>query len=117
MIFPPPNAVRRTRWEDGYTECYTRRIKTMSLSRRKFTASELVPGQTYRVVQAFRDYDGTLHPVGERWRFVGKSFLPYEDGLMLFLEQDGREQSIRLQWRDETQGPIIVNFFSYVEEL
>jgi len=58
-----------------------------------------------------------IHPVGERWRFVGKNFLPYEDGLTLLVQQNGMEVSIRLQWRDETQGPIIDDFSDYVEEL
>ena len=70
---------------------------------RKFTAADLISGKTYQVAGAFEDYDGMIHPVGERWRFVGKNFLPYEDGLTLLIEQNGQDRSIRLQWRDETQ--------------
>ncbi|MEW6401359.1 MAG: DUF3601 domain-containing protein [Chloroflexota bacterium] len=83
---------------------------------RKFTAADLVPGQTYRVLAAFKDYDGMLHPIGETWRFVQKNFLPYEDGLTLFVERDGQHVSIRLQWRDEAQGQIIDNFSDFVSE-
>jgi hypothetical protein len=88
----------------------------MTIPRRKFTAVDLIPGTTYRVIAAFEDYDGSIHPVGELWRFVGKNFLPYEDGLTLLIEQDGKQGSIRLQWRDETQAPIIDAFSDFVEE-
>lgn len=88
----------------------------MSSSQRKFTAADLIPGKTYQVVRSFRDYDGFSHPVGERWRFVDKSFLPYEDGLTLKIEQDGQLTGIRLQWRDDAQALIIDNFSYYVEE-
>jgi len=50
----------------------------MSFAKRKFTAADLVYGRTYTVVKMFMDYDGILHPAGERWRFVEKNFLPYE---------------------------------------
>jgi hypothetical protein len=86
----------------------------MSSTDGKFTAAELVPGQFYWVTKAFADYDGIVHPVGEFWRFTKDSFLPYEDGLSLFIEKGGKESYIRLQWRDETQGKIIDNFSDYV---
>ncbi len=89
----------------------------MSFPKRTFTASNLISGRTYSVVQAFTDYDGILHSLGERWRFVEKNFLPYEDGLTLHIEKNGRAETIRLQWREETQGQIIDDFSQYVEEL
>ena len=89
----------------------------MSFPKRTFTASDLVTGRTYIVVQVFTDYDGFLHSLGERWRFVEKNFLPYEDGLTLHIEKNGRAETIRLQWREETQGQIIDDFSQYVEEL
>jgi hypothetical protein len=76
-----------------------------------------VPGQTYRVIKAFTDYDGTVHPAGESWRFVKKSFLPYEDGLSLFVERNEQGVLIRLQWRAESQGEVIDNFSDFVEEM
>lgn len=85
--------------------------------RQKFSAAELVPGKLYRVIQPFTDYDQKLHPVGERWRFTSKNFVPYDDGLTLFIEQDGQNIWIRLQWRDETQGQLVDNFSDYVEEI
>ena len=89
----------------------------MSLPKRKFTASDLVSGQTYRVIKAFVDYDGTVHPVNESWRFIKKSFLPYEDGLSLFVERNQQNVSFRLQWRAESQGQIIDKFSDFVTEL
>ena len=88
----------------------------MTFSRGKFTATDLIPGQTYRVITAFKDYDGSMHPIGETWRFVEKNFLPYEDGLSLFVEMNGQNTSIRLQWRTESQGEIIDSFSDFVEE-
>ena len=82
----------------------------------KFTAAELVPGKTYRVTKAFKDYGNTPHLVGEIWQYEGKNFLPYEDGLTLYVVREGRRELINLQWREETQGPIIDEFSSFVEE-
>ncbi len=89
----------------------------MPASKPKFTASELLPGKTYRVVAAFKDYDGIIHPIGESWRLLKKSFLPYEDGLSLFVEMNGQEIQIRLQWRTESQGELIDGFSNFVEEV
>jgi len=86
-------------------------------SRRKFAGSELIAGRTYRVTKEFVDYDGLPHHVGESWRFVGHNFLPYDDGLTMFVERDGRPHTFRLQWRAETQGHIISAFSDFVEEL
>jgi len=74
-------------------------------------------GQTYRVSKTFEDYDGITHDVGESWRFVGKDFLPYEDGLSLHIESNGQNVTLRLQWRSETQGGLIDNFSDFVEEV
>ena len=89
----------------------------MSLPNRKFTAVELVPGTTYRVKTAFKDFDHISHNVGDSWRFVSKDFLPYDDGLTVHIERDGMAASIRLQWRDDAQGQIVDDFSDYVEEV
>lgn len=88
----------------------------MSISKQKFTAADLVPNRIYRVTAEFKDYDGIIHPIGETWKFTGKNFLPYEDGLSMFVERDDKIIHIRMQWRAETQGEIINNFSEYVEE-
>ena len=49
----------------------------------------LARGRRYRVIKAFRDFDGDEHPLDETWLFLGDSFLPYEDGLSLFVSIDG----------------------------
>jgi hypothetical protein len=87
------------------------------MSPRKYTAADLIPGKTYRVVNAFRDYDGRSHDVGETWRFVRQSFLPHEDGLSLFVEKEGLQVHIRLQWRADAQAKIIDGFSDLVEEI
>lgn len=70
--------------------------------------SFLEAGRRYRVTKAFVDFDGDTHPPGEQWTFLGASFLPYEDGLSLFVSLDGvREWQIRMQWRAEAQGAIL----------
>ena len=87
------------------------------MPQRKFTAADLVPGRIYRVVAAFEDHDGINHAIGESWRFLSKNFVPYEDGLSLFVEREERVVQIRLQWRAETQGNVIDGFSDLVEEL
>jgi len=73
-------------------------------------------GHEYRIVKEFRDFDGIEHRVDDRWIFRSKSFLPYDDGLSLFVETDGEERQIRLQWRLESQLDIIERFHEYAEE-
>jgi hypothetical protein len=47
--------------------------------------------------------------------FLRASFLPYDDGLSLFVSQDGQnEWPIRLQWRKEAQGAVIDTLHLYV---
>ena len=82
--------------------------------KKNFTASCLVPGQDYRVIKEFIDFDNRLHPVGETWQFSSKAFLPYDDGLSLFVSNGGREEHIRLQWRPDAQLDIIENFYEHV---
>jgi hypothetical protein len=74
----------------------------------------LVPGQRYRVVRAFTDHDGGLHPVGETWVFEGTHFVPYHDGLTLQVSAGGIAQTYRLQWLPEEQGALIENFTDFV---
>ena len=84
---------------------------------RHFTASELVQGQLYEVILPFVDFDGAVHPTGERWRYLAKTFLPYEDGLTLLIERDGVNTSIRLRWSEDAQGEIVDHFSEYVTRL
>ncbi len=72
-------------------------------------------GEAYVVVRDFTDYDGVVHPTGETWRFLGHNFVPYHDGLSLFVEMGGVERHIRMQWLPETQAAIIDDLESYVQ--
>ena len=92
-------------------------IMTTDPSKRKFTAAELIPGKTYRVLREFVDYDGHSHEAGESWSFVSHSFLPYDDGLILYVKREGTNHVFRLQWRTESQGQIISDFSDFVREL
>ena len=75
-------------------------------------------GRRYEVVRAFTDYDGDEHPPGESWTYLGHNFVPYEDGLSLFVTMDGaREWNLRMCWRGEDQGPVIDHFGDYVRQL
>ncbi len=77
--------------------------------------TELVSGRRYRVIIPFIDFDGVNHPAGEVWTFLRASFLPYDDGLSLFVSQDRQgERQIRLQWREEAQGEIADNLTRYL---
>jgi len=76
-----------------------------------------IPQGTYRVIRDFVDFDGTIHPPGETWRFLSHAFLPYDAGLTLFIQRDGAERSIRLQDYPDAQGPVIDNFHEYIERV
>jgi hypothetical protein len=86
-------------------------------SHRTFSAVEMTPGKTYRVIAEFQDYDGRTHSIGETWTYTRHDFLPYEDGLTLYTLREGTTSVIRLQWRDETQGHLVDNFSEFVEEI
>jgi hypothetical protein len=72
-------------------------------------------GRRYRVAKAFRDFDGDEHPEGETWFFIGYNFLPYDDGLSLFVSIDGaHEWHIRMHCTSEDQGPIVDSLDRYL---
>jgi hypothetical protein len=75
----------------------------------------LEAGKRYRVCAEFRDFDGDVHVPGEEWTFLGSSFLPYEDGLSLFVSlDDTQEWQIRMQWLPEAQGDILNHLAEYL---
>jgi Domain of unknown function (DUF3601) len=75
----------------------------------------LEAGKRFRVIKAFKDFDGQEHPVGEEWTYLGTAFLPYDDGRSIFVSLDGeREWHIRMQDRAEEQGPILDRLHEYV---
>jgi hypothetical protein len=75
----------------------------------------LIPGQRYRVIKQFADFDKALHAPGEEWIFLGSNFVPYDDGMSFFVSPDGiREIHIRLQWRPDQQADILDNTATYL---
>lgn len=75
----------------------------------------LQPGRSYEVRERFVDYDGVEHPVGESWLFLGSNFLPYDDGLSLFVSLDGRDEwHIRLQDRPTEQASVVRRLADHV---
>jgi hypothetical protein len=84
-----------------------------------FTANRmtLAPGRRYQVVQAFHDFDHGLHAPCESWIYLGHNFVPYHDGLVLFVQlDDAGQSSIRLQWGPDEQGHLIENLEQYLAE-
>lgn len=76
----------------------------------------LVPDTAYLVVRGFTDFDGDQHAAGEAWTFLTHAFLPYDDGLSLFVRgADGEVRHIRMQLREDTQGPVIDKLADYVQ--
>lgn len=75
----------------------------------------LVTDAAYRVAREFTDYDGWTHTIGEHWIYLTHTFLPYEDGLSLYVIIDGRNRQIRMQWRPEEQGPILDALADYLK--
>jgi hypothetical protein len=74
-------------------------------------------GRWYRVTKSFVDFDGDEHEEGERWQFLGYSYLPYDDGMSWFVSLDGtREWHIRLQWRPDAQIEILESLATYIVE-
>lgn len=76
---------------------------------------QLEQEQPYKVIKEFIDYDKEVHQPGETWIYIGTAFLPYEDGLSLFVKKNDAQIMYRLQWRKEEQADIIDNFKDYVE--
>lgn len=78
----------------------------------------LVPQKRYVVKVPFTDYDEHTHLPGETWTFVGWSYLPYDNGLSLFVSLDGEnEWLIPLSCRPEDQGAINDSLGTYLEEI
>lgn len=78
----------------------------------------LRPGGRYMVVLEFVDHDRALHPVGEQWRYRGYSFLPYDDGLSLFISLDDvRDRQVRLQCVREEQADIVARLEQHMREI
>ncbi len=88
----------------------------MDTSHLKKEYGHLVAGKSYKIVKTFDYYDRIRRFEGERWIFVGSSFLPYESGLSLFFKTKGKLEHIRLQMIPEEQLQIAENLQDYLIE-
>lgn len=89
----------------------------LSASKCRKNFKHLEAGRTYVVRKQFMDFDGSIHKQGERWKFIGYAFLPYDDGLSLFVSlDDSHEWHIRMRWDPEHQGQIVEELEAYVCE-
>jgi hypothetical protein len=76
---------------------------------------QLVLEVRYRVVLEFRDEDGRMQEPAEEWIYRGYDFLPYDEGLTLFVTwADGGDGVIRMQWHRYAQGQVLDVFERYV---
>ncbi len=76
--------------------------------------SNLKPGESYRVIKEFTDYDGNLHKVRERWIFVKIDYLPYHSGLSLNVIENGESITYRFQDEPDQQQLLLERFMNYV---
>lgn len=84
--------------------------------KRGYRWAHLVAGHSYVVVRDFVDFDGHVHPAGERWTFTGYTYLPYNDGLSLFVTLDGQpERQIRLV-DDRLPTSVATRLGDFIEE-
>lgn len=72
-----------------------------------------MPGEQYEVIAEFEDFDGGIHRVGDRWTFLGCSFLPYDGGLSLFVSYDG-EQEWHIRMQEVRQHEILADLGAYI---
>lgn len=103
-IATEPPGTTRTRWKDsGLT-----RWPSLSWSHRQ-AWEPLRRGWRYRVVRAFTDEQGIIHPPGEEWIYRGYSYLPYDAGLTLFVKLSGDDGfwGIRLCGLDPDQRDVM----------
>lgn len=107
---------RRLNFLQKILNAFTQNHPAKKVSQHRFgNTLHLEQEQPYKVIKEFIDYDKEVHPVGESWIYIGTAFLPYEDGLSLFVKKDNVETTYRLQWRKEEQAYIIDNFKDFVE--
>ncbi len=76
--------------------------------------NHLKSGKKYTIVKSFKDYDNYPYEEGNEIEFIGSNFVPYEDGLSLFVKYEQREKQIRLQLRSEEQQEIAHNLQEYL---
>ena len=74
----------------------------------------LVRGERYRVIKQFVDADGSEHPIGEEWQFLGSTFSKFDDELILWVRLQSGDWKIPLVWNKGKQQTVIENWQEYV---
>ncbi len=77
----------------------------------RLTVYRLQPQKTYRVIQTFTDYYGSVFEAGQTLTFVSQNFLPYHGGYTLSF------QSASIYLQEDVQDDILSNFDLYLEEV
>ncbi|MCP4137390.1 MAG: DUF3601 domain-containing protein [bacterium] len=73
---------------------------------------------TFSVIKEFKDYEGDLHKIGEKWVFLGFHFFGKDAELSLFVSLDGEnEWRFKLQNKKNSQGEIFSAFHEYFERI
>jgi tetratricopeptide (TPR) repeat protein len=90
-----------------------------------FSVKELIPGQMYRVIQPFTDYDGVRHPISreEYWYFIGFYDSPGNEIITLYLEEANSiemEQGLgffRLDYKNRIHKNLIEDISLHVKRV
>jgi hypothetical protein len=82
------------------------------------TYKHLIRGKLYKVAKPFTDFKGDNYLVGDQLEFIGSNYLPYDAGLSLFFNKNGKEIQIMLCLQKEFQQGIeqqLDQYFKLVE--
>ncbi|MDR1058980.1 MAG: DUF3601 domain-containing protein [Treponema sp.] len=90
-----------------------------------FSVKELIPGQMYRVIQPFTDYDGVKHPISpeECWYFIGFYDSPRDEIITLYLQEANSiemEQGLgffRLSYKNRIHKNLIEDISLHLKRL
>ncbi len=90
---------------------------TLEITSKPIDLFNLEKGKKYAVIKPFIDFDKIQHTVGEIWLYDRKEFLPYSDGLTIYVFVKGKIVSFRFQDDENQQKEILNNFQDYMKEI
>ena len=77
----------------------------------------LYSGDYVKVIKAFKDYDGFIHPIGEKWYFACQYFLQSEYGDVLYISTDKINiDTIYLEDREDNLYAHPEKYFKILEQ-
>ena len=77
----------------------------------------LYSGDYVKVIKAFKDYDGFIHPIGEKWYFACQYFLESEYGDVLYISTDKINiDTIYLEDREDNLYAHPEEYFKILEQ-